>query len=177
MAEFKLNINDPKTGKSYSKTVEGTETDVFKGKKLKDKISGDSLGLKGYELEISGGSDKQGFPMRWDISGTGRKKPLLVEGVGVKNKGSGIKQRKSIRGNAIDLNIKQINLKIIKTGTTSLKELGFLTKVESEEAKKEAEAKEAAAKEAPKEESKPEVKEEESKPEVKEEESKPEVKE
>ncbi|MBT7297443.1 30S ribosomal protein S6e [archaeon] len=156
MAEFKLNINDPKTGKSYSKTVEGTETDVFKGKKLKDKIPGDSLGLKGYELEISGGSDRQGFPMRWDISGTGRKKPLLVEGVGVRNKGSGIKQRKSIRGNAIDLNIKQINLKIIKAGTTSLKELGFLTKTESEEAKKEEALKEAAAKEAPKEEVKEE---------------------
>jgi small subunit ribosomal protein S6e len=159
MVEFKLNINDPKTGKSYAKTIEGPETDVFKGKKLKDKISGDSLGLKGYELIITGGSDKQGFPMRWDIEGTNRRRPLLVKGVGIKGKEDGIKQRKTIRGNKIDLKIKQINLMISKPGSKPLKELGFLTKKEAEEAPK-VEEKTEVKEEAPKVEEKTEVKEE-----------------
>ncbi len=149
MVEFKLNINDPKTGKSYAKTIEGPETDVFKGKKIKDRISGDSLGLKGYELIITGGSDKQGFPMRWDIEGTNRKRPLLVRGVGIKGKEDGIKQRKTIRGNKIDLNIKQINLMVSKQGSESMKKLGFLTKKEAEEAPKE-EEKTKIKEEAPK---------------------------
>jgi small subunit ribosomal protein S6e len=157
MAEFKITINDPKTGKSYKKVIEGPAVDVLNGKKIKDKISGDSIGLKGYELEITGGSDAQGFPMRKDTEGTNRTRPLLVSGVGFREKDKGIKQRKTVAGNTINSKTKQINLKIIKIGKDSLIDLGFLTKVEeaekveadkkTEEAKAAAEQKEEAKEE------------------------------
>ena len=37
--------------------------------KIMEKIDGNTLGLSGYELQITGGSDKSGFPMRRDIEG------------------------------------------------------------------------------------------------------------
>jgi len=156
MAEFKLTINDTKNGKGYQKSVTGAEADTFKGKKLGDKINGELIGLKGYEFEIRGGSDKQGFPMRWDVDSTQRKKPLIVEGVGVKKKRKGQKQRKSVRGNILSTEIVQINLKTIKYGNDSLAKLFGKEEAPKEEKKEE-------VKEEPKKEEKPEEKKEENK--------------
>ena len=120
MSEFKLTINDCKTGKSYNKIV---ETDIFKGKKIREKISGDSFGLKGYELEIRGGSDKSGFPMRPDMAGKLKKKALLSGGVGVTIPRKGARIRKTVKGNEISNDTVQINLKIIKYGAKKIDEL------------------------------------------------------
>lgn len=123
MVEFKLTINDPKTGKSYKKLATDSESDNFIGKKLRDTISGNFFGLSGYELEITGGSDKQGFPLRKDLEGTARKKPLVVSGTGAKRKDRGIKQRKTVRGNLLDSDVSQINLKVLKEGSKKLEEI------------------------------------------------------
>jgi len=175
MPEFKITINDPKTGKSYNKAL---DTNIFKRKKIHDKIPGDELGLKGYELEISGGSDTAGFPMRKDLSGTAKKKLLLTGGVGVKIKRRGARIRKTIRGNEIGLHTAQINLKIIKYGSKKLEDaLGSAEKKEEapkEEAKPEEKPKEKKAEDKPKEEKKEEKVEE--KKEEKPKEEKPEVK-
>ena len=80
MAELKLVINDPKTGKSYAKV---SDIDLA-GNKIGDKIQGDQLGLKGYELQITGGSDTAGFPMRSDIEASTRKRALLSSGPGLR---------------------------------------------------------------------------------------------
>lgn len=130
MVEFKLTINDPKTGKSYKKIVEDSEADIFKGRKLGDKISGNSFGLSGYELEIRGGSDKDGFPLRKDITGSGRKKPLVLEGIGARSMAKGVKQRRTVRGNFIDTDVSQINLKVIKEGAKKLEDIFGGKKVE-----------------------------------------------
>jgi len=122
MAEFVLNISG-KNGKSYKKEITGAEADNFLNKKIKDKIKGDPIGFKGYELEITGGSDKHGFPIREDVIPGTRKKPLVVGGIGAKPKDRGVKQRKTVRGNIIDDNIKQINLKVKKEGTNSLEKI------------------------------------------------------
>ncbi|MFH1376460.1 MAG: 30S ribosomal protein S6e [Candidatus Woesearchaeota archaeon] len=135
MAEFKLNINDPKTGKSYKKQTTDAESDVFRSKKLGEKVSGNSFGLSGYELEITGGSDNDGFPLRKDIEGVARKRPLFIKGVGGKTKDKGIKQRKTIRGNLIDEDVSQINLKIVKEGSKRIGEI-FGGKEESSEERK-----------------------------------------
>src|SRR3989344_4742277 len=87
MAEFKLTINDVKTGKSYSKLVKDNEADSFRNKKVKDAVSGDSIGINGYEFEITGGSDNAGFPIRPDLNMAGRKRILLTKGPGVRIKG------------------------------------------------------------------------------------------
>jgi hypothetical protein len=60
--------------------------------------------------------------MRKDLDTTARKKILVVEGIGVKRKRRGQRQRKSVRGNTISAQISQINLKILKYGKEKLGE-------------------------------------------------------
>lgn len=136
MPEFKITISDPKTGKSYNKVL---DTDIFKRKKIREKVLGDALGLKGYELEITGGSDTSGFAMRYDIEGTAKKKALLTGGVGVTIPRKGSRIRKTVRGHEISLETAQVNLKIVKYGSKTVEEI-FGTKKEegkTEEAPKE----------------------------------------
>jgi len=130
MTEFKLTINDTKTGKSYSKTV---DTVAFKNKKIGDAVEGEGLGLKGYELEITGGSDSSGFPLRKDLEGITKKKALLIKGPGKRTR-IGIRTRKTVRGNAITLSTTQVNLKVKSYGPKSLEETFGIKKEEEAKA-------------------------------------------
>lgn len=123
MPDFKLVINDPKTAKSYQKIVTGNEADVFRGLKIKSKVNGEQIGLKDYQLEITGGSDNAGFPMRFDIEGILRRRPLINKGPGVKGLKKGEKIRKTVSGNTISHITSQINLKVLKHGSKSLDEI------------------------------------------------------
>ena len=120
MVDYKLVLADPKTGKCYQREVKDAEAEVFLGKNIGNKVKGDKFGLSGYEFEITGGSDSSGFPMRKDLEGVGRKKILIIKGVGVKRKRKGQRQRKTVRGNTIGQKTSQINLKIIKYGKAKL---------------------------------------------------------
>ncbi len=118
--EFKINIGDPKTGKSVQKVVSGKEAEFFLKKRIGEKISGDSIGFPGYEFEISGGSDYCGFPMRKDVRGTARKKVLIITGVGIRKNRRGRKVRRTVAGNIIYTRTAQINLKVLKQGAAPL---------------------------------------------------------
>ena len=156
MVEFKLTINDLK-GKSYQKTLSGDEANVFRGKKIGDKIPGDKIGLPGYELELRGGSDRQGFPMRSDVTGQNRTKPFVISGTGAKAKRKGQKQRKTVRGNTLSTEISQVNLKVIKAGKDPLEKLFGKEEAPAEEKPAE-EPKKEEKKEVPKKEAKKEKK-------------------
>ena len=125
MPEFKVVINDVKTGKSYQKIVSGEESDVFKRTKIGSIISGDTIGFHGYEFEIRGGSDNCGFPMRSDIEGINRKRPLVTNSIGVHIKGKGIKKRKTLVGNTLSHLISQINIKTTKYGNKQITEISM----------------------------------------------------
>jgi len=118
--EFKLNIGNPKTGKTYKKDVAGDEAKEYLHKKIGDKVKGDKAGFSGYEFEITGGSDSSGFPMRKDVSGTARKKILIAKGVGTRHTRKGIRLRRSVAANTIYAKTTQINLKVLKEGKTPL---------------------------------------------------------
>ena len=148
---FKVVVSDPKTKKAYQKEVENVASGLS-GKKIGDKFSGKNLGLDGYELEVTGGSDKDGFPMRKDVSGTKRKRVLLAFGPGFHSTKKGERRRKSIRGNTIADDIAQINVKVVKAGTKSI---AASFGVEEKEPPKE---EKAPAKETPKEKPKEESK-------------------
>jgi small subunit ribosomal protein S6e len=120
MAEIKLNIGDPKSKRTLTKAVADSAAEVFMGKKIGDKVAGDSFDLPGYEFEIKGGSDNAGFPMRKDNRGTARKKILMVGGVGLRHNVEGRKVRKSVAGNTVFAKTAQINLKVLKHGKTPL---------------------------------------------------------
>ena len=173
MAEVKVVIGT-KDGKTHKKVISGPDFEKFVGKKLGEKVRGEAIGLTGYELEITGGSDVAGFPMRNDVDGQARKKVLLAGGVGFKPKKHGQRKRRTIHGNTISERIAQINCKVVKEGKEPLDKLLGAEEQASEGAKEEvkpaAEAPKEEVKEEPKSEEKPaeeEPKQEESKPEEK----------
>jgi small subunit ribosomal protein S6e len=135
---FKVVVSDPKTRKSVQKDV---EENLLMGKKIGEKIKGDLLGMEGYELEITGGSDKEGFPMRPDIHGTIRKKVLLAFGPGFHPLKEGQRKKKSVRGNTIADDIAQINTKVVVYGKKSFEELFNIKPAEKKHEEKAAEPK------------------------------------
>ena len=122
MPNFKVVISDPKTRKAYQKEIDQSQSGLV-GRKVGDKVSGNPIGLQGYELEITGGSDRQGFPIRPDVGGTVRKRVLLTFPPGFHPGMKGQRKRKSVRGNTISTQIAQINTKVTKYGPKSLEEL------------------------------------------------------
>lgn len=114
MAKFKVIISDPETGKSRSVETEGPRAVPLVGRKLGEVIDGSVVGMAGHKLRISGGSDKDGFPMRPNIHGGVRVSVILSEGVGFKPSKEGERQRKTLRGNVITEEIVQINMKIVE---------------------------------------------------------------
>ncbi|MCE7742497.1 MAG: 30S ribosomal protein S6e [Candidatus Heimdallarchaeota archaeon] len=120
--EFKLNIGD-KTGKCHTKIIRDAQANSIIGLKLGSKVDGNSIGLPTWEFIITGGSDKDGFPHRSNIQGSGRRKYLLKGGVGYKVPRKGRREKKSVRGNIISESSYQINMKISKVGSKNLEEL------------------------------------------------------
>ncbi|MBS3152628.1 30S ribosomal protein S6e [Candidatus Woesearchaeota archaeon] len=120
MTEVKFVVNDTKTGKSYQKVL---EENPYLNKKIGDKVTGSEIGLNGYELEIKGGSDKSGCPIRYDMPGFGKKKALLSSGPCVKGLKKGKRIKKTVVGNIINQDIVQVNLKVLKEGSQKLEEL------------------------------------------------------
>lgn len=131
---MRIVIAEPETGKTYQKDLEKEKEAIFIGKKIGDKIEGDELGISGYTLELTGGSDDSGFPMRGDISGGRKLQVLVAQGPGYHPAEKGIQKRKTIRGNTYTDEIAQVNTKVVKAGTTKLEEL-FPKKEKSEEKK------------------------------------------
>jgi len=164
MAEFKIVLSDPKTGKSKQIVVKDADAAHFLGKKIGEDVKGELLELPGYEFKITGGSDFAGFPMRWDVEGFARKRIFTAKSLGVKVDRKGMKVKKTVAGNTIHEKTAQINMKVTKAGSKPLIE-------------KEAPAKEEVKKEAPKEQPKAEPKKEEPKKEAKPAEKKEEKKE
>ncbi|MBC7129206.1 MAG: 30S ribosomal protein S6e [Thermoplasmatales archaeon] len=121
MAEFKVVISDG--AKSWQIVVDGHHANSLVGKKIGEEVDGIFVSLPGYKLQITGGSDKDGFPMRSDLPGMGRRKILTAKGKGFKPDDEGVRKRLTVCGNTISLNTSQINMKIIKKGTKPVEEL------------------------------------------------------
>jgi len=124
MAEIKIVLSNPKTGKSYQKILKEPEVRSLFGLKIGSIVKGELLDLPGYEFEITGGSDYAGFPMRRDVAGIARKKIWGVGGVGIRKlkKRKGTRQRKTVAGNTVYEKTSQLNMKVIKEGKVPLGE-------------------------------------------------------
>jgi small subunit ribosomal protein S6e len=112
MAKFKIVISDPETGRSRVVDLEGSRAVPLIGRRLGETIDGSVMGQGGHKLRVTGGCDKDGFPMRPDIHGGVRTSTILSGGVGFHPKRKGERRRKTIRGNVITEEIAQINVTI-----------------------------------------------------------------
>ena len=140
---FKIVISEPKSKRAWQ--IE-KEVPSLIGKKIGDNFDGSLVGLSGFTLQITGGSDKDGFPMRPDLSGSLRKKALLTKGIGFRGrkkikkkvfKVKGVRKRKYIRGNIVSDEIVQVNCKILGGEGDIPKILGISPKEKKEEVKEE----------------------------------------
>ncbi|MHA1583943.1 MAG: S6e family ribosomal protein [Promethearchaeota archaeon] len=90
------------------------------GRKVGDEFNGALIGLPGYVLKITGGSDNGGIPIRSDVHGPMKRRILLSKGPCYKPKRRGEKRRKIVRGNEITDDVTQINSVVIKFGKEKL---------------------------------------------------------
>ncbi|MCH1540006.1 MAG: hypothetical protein L7S56_01030 [Candidatus Poseidonia sp.] len=150
-----VNDTDPKNGgKSYSLKISGNNYAQVLGKRIGDQVDGlfvgeDGKTLNGYKLEITGGSDKTGTPLRRDLEGGSRQSILVTQSTGYKGqkvvhkekggenkrfryKPDGLRRRRTFRGNTITQDTRQINLKVVEAGKKPLDTI--LSSSEPEEA-------------------------------------------
>lgn len=122
MVEFKVVVSDPKTGRAYNMSVSGGAAGAFVGRKIGDEVDATPIGLAGYKLQITGGSDRDGTPARKDLPGIGRKKVLLSGGTGFHPTLDGQRRRKFVRGNEVTVEFVQINTRVSTYGEKGLDE-------------------------------------------------------
>lgn len=114
MAKLKVVVSDPEDGKSRVVEVEGGQAVPLIGRRVGEIIDGSIVGLTGHKLQITGGSDRDGFPMRPNVHGGVRIKIITSEGVGFHPQRHGERRRKTLRGNVITEEIVQVNMKVIE---------------------------------------------------------------
>jgi small subunit ribosomal protein S6e len=114
MAKFKVIISDPEEGTSKVVELDEARAATLIGKRIGETIDGSVFDLAGHKLQIMGGSDKDGFPMRPSVHGGVRRRVVLSGGVGFNPHSRGTRKRKTIRGNVITDEIVQINMKIVE---------------------------------------------------------------
>ena len=114
MAKFKIIISDPETGTSKTVELEETRAIPLIGRRIGETIDGAILGLVGHRVQITGGSDRDRFPMRPSVHGGVRRRVILSGGVGFNPQDEGQRERKTVRGNVITDEIVQVNTKIVE---------------------------------------------------------------
>merc|ERR1712158_314035 len=75
----------------------------------------------GYVFRITGGNDKQGFPMKQGVLTQGRVRLLLSKGHSCyRQRRTGERKRKSVRGCIVDGNLSVLSVVIVKKGETEI---------------------------------------------------------
>jgi small subunit ribosomal protein S6e len=114
MAKFKVIVSDPETGTSKVFELEEFRATPLIGRKIGEVVDGAIVDLPAHKLQIVGGSDKDGVPMRPSVHGGVRRNVVLSGGVGFNPQNSGERRRKTVRGNVITDEIVQVNTKIVE---------------------------------------------------------------
>lgn len=86
-------------------------------------VPGDSIGdeFKGYVFRITGGNDKQGFPMKQGVMHPTRVRLLLAEGHSCyRPRRTGERKRKSVRGCIVGMDLSVLALSVVKQGESDI---------------------------------------------------------
>lgn len=114
MAKFKVIVSDPETGTSKVVELQEARASPLIGKRIGEVMDGAPVDLAGHKVQLTGGSDKDGFPMRPSVHGGVRRRIVLSGGVGLNPTNEGMRRRKTIRGNVVTDEIVQVNMKIVE---------------------------------------------------------------
>jgi small subunit ribosomal protein S6e len=114
MAKFKVIVSDPQTGTSKVIELEEVRAAPFIGRKVGETLDGAVVDLPAHKVQLRGGSDKDGVPMRSNVHGGVRRAVVLSGGAGFNPTRKGARKRKTVRGNVITDEIVQINMKIVE---------------------------------------------------------------
>lgn len=121
---MKLNISYPANGTQKLIEIEDERRlRVFMDRRMGHEVSGDSVGpeFKGYVFKITGGNDKQGFPMKQGIMHPTRVRLLLSDGHSCyRPRRTGERKRKSVRGCIVAMDLSVLALSVIKQGEEEL---------------------------------------------------------
>jgi len=119
-----LNIANPSTGSQKLIEIDDDKKlRIFYDKRMSAEVEADALGdeFKGYVFKITGGNDKQGFPMKQGVLVNGRVRLLLKKGHSCfRERRSGEKKRKSVRGCIVGPDVAVLSLVIVKKGEGEL---------------------------------------------------------
>jgi len=117
---MKLNIANPATGAQKLIDIDDEKRyRVFYEKKISQEVPADSIGdeWQGYIFRITGGNDKQGFPMKQGVLVPYRVRLLLSDGHSCyRTRRNGERKRKSVRGCIVGPDIAVLSVVIIKQG-------------------------------------------------------------
>src|SRR5271157_780836 len=114
MAKFKIIVSDPEAGTSKVVELEEARAAPFIGRRVGETLDGSIVDLPAHKVQITGGSDKDGVPIRGNVHGGVRRRVVLSGGAGFTPKKKGERKRKTVRGSTITDEIVQINMKIVE---------------------------------------------------------------
>ncbi|MDE1871493.1 MAG: 30S ribosomal protein S6e [Candidatus Micrarchaeota archaeon] len=118
---MKVVYADAKTGKSAQMELDDDKASLFMNHRINEVIDGAALGLSGYKLRITGGSDKSGFAMNRSISGAIKTK--ILERAGRAGKRKGQYRRRTVRGSMVSNDTELVNTVIVEYGDRPVAEL------------------------------------------------------
>lgn len=121
---MKLNIANPANGaQTFIEIDDEKRLRALYDKRISNEVPGEDLGdeFAGYIFRISGGNDKQGFPMKQGVLTNTRVRLLLDKDVSCfRPRRRGERKRKSVRGCIVGADLSVVNLVIIKKGDAEI---------------------------------------------------------
>jgi small subunit ribosomal protein S6e len=143
MATFNVSVADPESGETHRIEIDDQAANRFVGREIGDEVDGSAVGLDGYAVEITGGSDHTGRPMRPDVNGPALKEILVEGGIGYEPERDGERKRVTVRGKEVSDDITQLNVSIADRGDESVASLLGLEGEDDEEGETDADEDEA----------------------------------
>jgi small subunit ribosomal protein S6e len=109
-----LIVSNPADGTSQRVEIDDQQLRALYGTRIGQVVEGAVADMQGYRIKFTGGTDKDGIPMRPDVHGSAKARIILSGGVGYKPKDKGEKKRKVVRGNTVNAEIAFLNFTVVE---------------------------------------------------------------
>ena len=109
-----LIVSDPSTGTSKRVEIDEQRLRPLIGTRIGQTVDGALADMQNYKLRLTGGTDKDGIPMRPDVHGSAKAQIILSGGVGYSPPRKGELKRKVVRGNMVSAETTYLNFMIVE---------------------------------------------------------------